>query len=351
MTDFLQKAIVSISDLGGTEDLPLFRRLMESINQGVLIVDLDQKIIYANANFCELVGYEAEELTGEYAPKALLGVDWSEIMNARIEDRKNRKSESYQILVNHKNGSQKWMQVNAAPIIDTNDKVVGSIGLHADVTEKIEQDKALKKALQEKELLLQETHHRVKNNLQIISSLMNLQSTMLSEESDIETAFAKCRSRINAMASLHEIVYKSGESGKINFREYCGSLIQQIRQVLAVKEQNITINADIELRLLSVDDALSCGMYINELISNSVEHAFSETGGTINLRVSKKTNQTVIEISDNGKGLPADFDIETTNSLGMQLVSSFAEKLNGILEINGDDGSRFSLSFEPKSEN
>ena len=351
MSDFLQKAIVSISDLTGSDKLPLFKRLMESINQGVLIVDLDEKIIFVNSEFCEMSGYDLEEVVGEYAPKILLGVEWSDKMNAKLEDRKQRKSETYQIEIIRKDGTPRWMNISASPILDANDQVVGAIGMHTDITEKIEHEKALKKALQEKELLLQETHHRVKNNLQVISSLMNLQSAMISEETDIEGAFAKCRSRINAMATLHEIVYKYGESGKINFLEYCETLIQQIRQILAVQEQNVQITTNIAPTFLSVDDALSCGMYINELMSNSVEHAFDGNGGEISLVVTNRNDKISIVISDNGQGLPDKFNIEESKTLGMQLITSFAEKLNAELIIDGDNGSTFKLSFESKTDN
>jgi len=336
---------MSLSDLTRTEELPLFMRLMDMMHDGVMIVDLEEIVVYVNDRFCEITGFEREELIGNVATEILLGQEVMPIMRGKVKERSQRISENYEIKITHKDGKKIWLRVSGSPILDVDNNVVGSIGLHTDISDKKLKDQQLKSALNEKELLLQETHHRVKNNLQVISSLMSLQLKKVETREDAMEAFMTCQKRIHAMSVIHDIVYDFGESGKINFKKYCEKLVNHLSHALGTSEQNVVIEKCLEVEYMDVDDALTCGLLINELLANSIEHAFTELGGTIKLSIVNREDKIRFGFEDNGKGLPANFDINKGESLGLQLIQSFVERLDGRLEIESLNGFKLGVIF------
>lgn len=341
---------MSLSDLTRTEELPLFMRLMDLMHDGVMVVDLKEVVVYVNDRFCDITGFNREELIGNIATEILLGQEVMPIMKEKVKERSQRISENYEIKITHKEGNGIWLRVSGSPILDVDNNVVGSIGLHTDITDKKLKDQQLKRALNEKELLLQETHHRVKNNLQVISSLMSLQLKKVETREDAMEAFVTCQKRIYAMSVIHDIVYDFGESGKINFKKYCEKLINHLCNALGTSEYNVIIEKSLEVDCMDVDDALTCGLLINELLANSIEHAFTEHGGVIKLSIVNKEDMIRFVFEDNGKGLPANFDINKGESLGLQLIKSFVERLDGQLEIQSCNGFKIGVTFPNAAE-
>lgn len=206
-------------------------------------------------------------------------------------------------------------------------------------------EQELLSSLQEKTMLLQEVHHRVKNNLQIISSLLNLQSQYFEDEKSL-AKFNDMRNRIKAIAMVHERLYKSDDVQHANFTEYIGSIVSLLQETYG-KDIQINLNTDKVLESkVPIERAIPCGLIINEIVTNSMKHAFPDTNigsPTININLELDKKRTRMTISDNGKGLPKDFDINNTDSLGLDLVCSLVDQLEGNVEVLSKDGTTFVL--------
>lgn len=206
--------------------------------------------------------------------------------------------------------------------------------------------------LREKEVLLKEVHHRVKNNLQIISSLLNLQASSRKNEK-FQSVLKDSENRIRSMALIHEKLYRSENLSRIDFTEYINSLITHLIQSFAVNNDMIEFKVDLDEIRLELDTAISCGLLINELVSNSIMHALPQGNrGEISIILRKNGNREfTMKIGDNGVGLPPDFEIDTAETLGLQLVASLVDQLRGRMEIMRTDGCTFviAIPFEKNS--
>ncbi len=200
-------------------------------------------------------------------------------------------------------------------------------------------------SLKEKEVLLKEIHHRVKNNLQIISSLLSLQMDAATNTQSANF-FADNTRRIRSMALVHETLYQSKNISEVNFADYLHSLIRFIKDSHK-NDKAIRLLLDVSAHNLKIDTAIPCGLIVNELITNSYKHAFTgQMEGEIRLKFSKEKNRNCkITISDNGIGLPKKFSVEKSASLGLQLVTLLTEQLDGTLSIKNKTGASFTITF------
>lgn len=204
----------------------------------------------------------------------------------------------------------------------------------------------INKSLIEKDLLVKEVHHRVKNNLQIISSLLKLQASKTSNK-EIIKSLSEAQDRINSMAVLHQLLYRNNEMTKIWLNEYLLSLLQQISAGFSDSNNSIFIKTDIIELELDLDTAIPLGLITNELISNSFKHAFNEEGGIINVELKKLVKNTYcLKVSDNGTGLTSDFDLNSVDSLGLDIVSILCEQINAELKIYNANGANFEIVFK-----
>jgi two-component sensor histidine kinase len=207
-------------------------------------------------------------------------------------------------------------------------------------------------SLHEKEVLLKEIHHRVKNNLQVISSLLKLQSEKIKEPDLLET-FMESQNRIRAMALVHEKIYQSKTLSKIDFTEYIHSFMTYMDSSYNLNPEKIRmhIHADDQSHYFKIDTAIPCGLILNELISNSYKYAFpGELKGNIHLsfgidKESKTDYHYFIEISDDGIGIPLTIDIKKTDSLGLQLIEMLTAQLGGTLNLDRSKGTKFTIHF------
>ena len=197
----------------------------------------------------------------------------------------------------------------------------------------------LKTSLEEKELLLKEVHHRVKNNLQVISSILSLQSQYIKEPQILST-LEDTQNRIASMALIHEKLYESTNLRQIHFADYLKSLSQNLFSSYNINPHLIKLKLEVVNITLDLDTAIPCGLLINELISNALKHAFpEEQEGQISITFSVMVKeQLCIEVRDNGIGLPADFDLEQTSSLGLRLIRALTRQIRGLLEIESNPG-------------
>gem|GEM_PF-2691846 len=208
-------------------------------------------------------------------------------------------------------------------------------------------NKKLNISLKEREILIREVHHRVKNNLQIISSLLNLQHEKTDEVSAKEILKVS-QSRIEAMSMIHENLYKSEKLSEIDFRDYIQNLCNYIETSFNLKGKGITLQVDVESVQIGIDQLVPCGLIINELLTNSIKHAFSnQLNKLINVNCFTKNQLLCIKISDNGSGLPKGFDIKQSKSLGIRLASGLALQLKSKLYIESEKGTQAYFEFYP----
>jgi PAS domain S-box-containing protein len=219
-------------------------------------------------------------------------------------------------------------------------------GIMFDITTHKLAEEQIKTSLQEKEVLLKEIHHRVKNNLQVISSLLNLQSNYIQDPQTLKI-FQDSQNRVRSMALIHEKLYRSENLAQIDFGDYIQELTAFLFRAQNAHEQGITLNLHTDRTLLNIEKAVPCGLIVNELISNTLKHAFPNgRGGQIRIEFhTNGHNQLNLVVADDGIGFPADLDFQATESLGMQLVNTLTDQLDGIISLERQPGTKFSIRF------
>ncbi|MBI5459877.1 sensor histidine kinase [Methanobacterium sp.] len=204
----------------------------------------------------------------------------------------------------------------------------------------------LTKLNQQKEMLIKEVHHRVKNNLMIISSLLNLQSNYLKDEESKEI-FKESQNRAKSMALIHERLYRSIDLKNIDFKEYITTLANDLYRTYVKDPSRVSLQMIIEDVNIDINSAIPLGLILNELITNSMKHAFPDgRKGTVSISFEEKDDEFILKVSDDGIGFPSDLDYTKTNSLGMQLVTSLTSQINGKIELDRDHGTKFTLTFK-----
>lgn len=220
------------------------------------------------------------------------------------------------------------------------------IVLARNVTDSMEYETMLVESLREKEILLKEVHHRVKNNLQVINSILNLQSSYVSDTKTLEI-INESQNRIRSMSYIHESLYQTKDFSSINFSEYISNLVQNLVHSYQVFENKIDLKLEIEPVKLALDQAIPCGLILNELVSNALKYAYPDNKhGQIVIAVSEVNKTVNIGVEDFGVGLPADFSIETIDSLGLSLVHTLVDQLDGQLTYKTLGGTKFLITFE-----
>ncbi len=241
-----------------------------------------------------------------------------------------------------KQGESRDVYVIAQAMILSDRPVVHTIW--HDITERKKAEELILSSLKEKEVLLKEIHHRVKNNLQVINSLLNLQAKNIAD-TKIRAIFEDARNRVNSMALIHQKLYQSEDLSHINFNEYLGSLVAGIADTY--KRRDVVVSVDREPITLDVNVGIPCGLIVNELVSNCLKYAFPEgRPGTITVGISKDgKGSNVLTVADNGIGFPDAVDFRTTSSLGLQLVNVLTRQIQGTIELSRTEGTAFRITF------
>jgi two-component sensor histidine kinase len=242
-------------------------------------------------------------------------------------------------------GEIRWVRDRAFPIANVSGVVYRIAGVIDDVTERKQALEQIKTSLHEKEVLLKEIHHRVKNNMQVITSLLSLQSKTIGDKQAF-AVFQESQNRVKSMALIHETLYQSKDLSRINFAEYLKKLVAHVSRSYRLRPDAVKIHVNVDDVSLPIDTAVPCGLIINELASNSLKYAFpAETKGEINITFGRANAQYVLCVSDTGVGLPADFDPERGTSLGMKLVRMLTNQLCGELQCRNGVGTTFEITF------
>ncbi len=215
-----------------------------------------------------------------------------------------------------------------------------------DITDRKNAEEKLKSSLREKELLLSEIHHRVKNNLQIISSLLRLQSRSISDP-DYRRIFMESQDRVQSMALMHEGLCESRDLGDVDFRGYVNKLVNNLFLSYGIDKSRVGFRSEIASVSIGIDSAVPCGLIINELVSNSLKHAFPGHGtGEIGMALkSKAAEYFELVVWDNGIGIGKDFNLEKTRTLGLRLVTTLVRQLRGKITLDDGPGTRLVISF------
>ena len=321
-------------------------RMLDAVGQGVIATDLNNKIVYWNQAASTMFGWHPDEVLGrdivELAVPRIEQHQAAEIMAALARGERW----SGEFPVRCKNGNVLNVLATNAPVFDKQGKFIGVIGVSADITERKEAEERIKASLQEKEVLLKEIHHRVKNNLQVISSLINLQANSL-DDPTLSAPFQDVRDRIRSMALVHEKLYQSESLAGVDFAEYTSSLLDYLWRAHDSSLSRVRLNRELQSVSISVETAVPCGLILNELVSNALKHAFQgRTEGEVTVTLRQALNGLIcLRVSDNGTGLPPGLDWWQAPTLGLRLVKMLAGQLNGSLGVKSGEGTEFQLTF------
>ena len=216
-----------------------------------------------------------------------------------------------------------------------------------DITERKEHERQLEESIKEKEVLLKEVHHRVKNNMQVISSILNLQSSYIDDETAL-SILRESQDRIKSMSFVHESLYQSNTLSEVNFSEYIRNIAGNLFHSYGRPEGGISMQYELEEVFLNLDTSIPCGLIINEVVSNCLKYAFAgKEKGVIRIEFSKLSDGKLkLIIGDDGIGLPSNFDIENAETLGLQLVTTLVTQVSGELDIKTNKGTQFSIVFK-----
>ncbi|WP_181357565.1 PAS domain-containing sensor histidine kinase [Stenomitos frigidus] len=350
-------AVVGV--LGTYEDITKRRQAEKSLRLTQFSIDRatdpmwwvkpDGSIYYVNDAACRDLGDNRESIIGkqvsDFSPD-LTAAEWDAYW-LRI---KAEGSSTFETLLQAKDGSIFPIEVTAN-YIKLNDQEY-QCSFVRNITDRKQTEDQLRSSLKEKEVLLKEVHHRVKNNLQMVYSLLNLQANAISDP-NILAPFRDSQHRIKAMALLHEKLYQSESLAKIDFSDYVHNLVTDLLHSYSAKPAKISLKLEIAERELAVDVVIPCGFMINELVTNALKYAFpgDRTGEIQICFFSLANNQCLLVIADNGIGMPTSIawshtnSLPALNSLGLQLVHAFAHQLRGTLTLDRTHGSRFELLF------
>lgn len=311
-----------------------------------IAVTIDKKIVFANKSSLKLLGAKnTEEIMGKNI------IDF--IHPNFIEIAKKRHYEVYikrnpQDFIEEKiitlDGITKDIEVGDVPIMYDNQPAVQLVV--RDITERKKLENSLKKSLKEKDLMMKEIHHRVKNNLMVIQSLLQLQSRYIKDK-DALNIFRESQNRAKSMALIHQRLYQSDDLKRIDFGEYARSLSIDLFRSNANSPELINLDIDVEKVMLDVNTAIPLGLILNELVTNSLKHAFPDgKSGKISVKFHPDGSKFNLTVSDNGAGIPENLDDEKSDSLGLRLVNSLCEQIGADLNINNKNGTTFEIKFE-----
>jgi two-component sensor histidine kinase len=266
----------------------------------------------------------------------------------KISINKKYREESIEIKQELPSGKVKWLKEISEKIYNQTGELIRIDGISLDLTEINLCQEKVNKIIQEKDILIKELHHRVKNNLQVISSILNLQSSYVSDPSTLDI-LQESQNRIKSMSFIHETLYRTTDFSSINFSEYIKSLSHNLIQSYTLQNCKVDFVADIDTIEMSIDQSIPCGLIVNELVSNALKYAFKDRKkGKLMIELKENGKQVSLRVSDDGVGLPENFKFEKNDSLGVQLVYSLTEQLDGTIEVNSEKGTSFLITFEKR---
>lgn len=325
-----------------------YRTVAETATDGILTVDSENKIMFCNPAVEKIFGYKSKELAGSLLETIIPENVWEDFQKQIIKNLKAGKIKTRTVEVEGRNKKKEKVPLEISfGVFNEKNKFNYSLIIR-DITDRKSDQEKIKSSLKEKEVLLKEIHHRVKNNLQIISSLLNLQSASLSDPKGRDI-LRESRNRVMAMAMIHEKLYQDKDLSKLSFDNYLKQLIDFLVSAYKNDGNKITVKYNVESIHLSLDISISLGLIVNELVSNSLKHAFKlKKNGLLEVTLARSKKEIILEIKDDGNGFPPEIDFKNTESLGMQLVSNLVKQHEGKIKLIEIDGCCFEIKIPVK---
>ena len=322
-----------------------FQQLFENSPDAIAILDKYDRIIKVNKGFEILFGICAADSPGKNINEIILpdnsleeAVEISEILaNGQTTHRETLRKKA--------DGTKVEVSILAYPV-SLGDQKSGAFHIYSDISKRKRSEEHIMASLLEKEMLLKEIHHRVKNNLQVISSLLYVQSKFIKDPHTVNI-FLECQNQVKSIALIHEKLYHTSNLSRIDFDIYLKTLIPHLFKTFGVKPDRVSLRIKANNIFLSADTAIPCGLIINELVTNSLKYAFpAYRKGIINIElIYHNDNKMTLIVKDNGIGLPKTIDINSTETLGLQLVTTLVKQLDGMVEVNSEGGTEFKITF------
>jgi PAS domain S-box-containing protein len=322
-----------------------FGQVFNAAPDGLVVVDSSGRMLLVNAQLAEMFGYEEAELIGreveELMPEARRVPHRARREQFETTPKRCVMASGHDLLGRRQNGTEFPIEVSLSPLRTANELLV--IASVRDISERKRASDKLQSLLESKKLLLKELHHRTKNNMQVMSSLLSLRKHTITEPT-AAAAFAKTQDQLRAMALVHDLLGHQDAHSRVDLREYCTRLIDEIRLSHSIDPAAIRFHVRLDRAEMSFDTGIRVGLILNELIANSLKHAFPTGTGDITVELTR-SGETAIEltVADNGTGLPDDLAVRRQHAIGLQLVSGLVHQLGGTLEFSGTDGTTFTI--------
>lgn len=326
-------------------------KAIETTSEMVVVTDAPDKIgneqiIFVNKAFEHVTQYTREEVMGKslsflQGPKTDPQV--IEELIQKLSDNKRFEGETFNY---KKDGTPYRVRWSIDPIYNEEGEITHYVSVQRDLTEDWEREQQMKEMIEERETLIKETHHRIKNNLATITGLLELQ-IMKTKSQEVTDVLSESMNRVQSIASIHEKLYQTDGLASIKLESYIYDLVDQLSKSMENLGGDSNISFDLNLAPISLNtnQAVPLGLILNELITNANKHAFDEDGGTISISCSKENNQVHVAVSDNGKGLPDDLDLQNTKSLGLKLVETLSNQLDAEYTLRSNNGLHFEMKF------
>jgi PAS domain S-box-containing protein len=338
------------------EDITVHKLIQDQIRlQAILLENITDAVISVNHNFVikswnsgaeKMYGWKANEVVGKNLKDFLKTQFINDSLSGVLKYINKHNTWLGEVLQTTKNGKKISVLDSTSTLRDERGAISGYVSVNRDITERKQHEEKLKTSLKEKEILLKEIHHRVKNNLQVISSLLKMQSAYIKDPLALEY-FKISSQRVKSMALIHEQLYRSVDLSKIDFENYIKKLSTHLYQTYGVSSSKVRFIVKVNDIMLEIDTAIPCGLLVNELISNSLKHGFPENKtGKIEVEMERTANKYVLKVSDTGNGFPENIDFQNTETLGMQLVNTLVEQIEGTIELKNDSGTEFTITFK-----
>jgi PAS domain S-box-containing protein len=322
-----------------------FQAILDHTTAVIYLMDPESRFLLINRQFEQLFQVTNAQVVGQPV-EAVFSEEIAAAFRAN-----NRQAlaagaaQEFEELVPHDDGLHTYISIKV-PLYDSTGTAYALCGISTDITDRKGAEEALKAALQEKEVLLKEVYHRIKNNLQVISSLLDLQADSVADP-QVRALFEDSQQRLQAVALIHESLYQAGNVTRIQAADYIHELSTRVFQAYTPPGDRITLTVQADPVWIGMQSAIPCGLIVNELLSNSLKYAFpNDQAGeiTVGLRVAPE-GSIILTVCDTGVGFPADVDFRHTDSLGLQLVCLLTEQLNGTIELDRAAGTQWTLTF------
>ena len=319
-----------------------FRIVFETTQDIIFIKNTKLQYVYVNPSMEKFYGKPRLDFYGKINEEIFENKPLEQILD---DDLKTLNGEMVHSEYNiHLNDVISTLDILKVPLKDETSKIIGICGIARDITDRKKADEKIRASLKEKEVMVQEIHHRVKNNMQVITSLLKLQSSYIRDKQALEL-FKDSMNRVRSMALVHEKLYSSEDLASIKFANYIQNLGSSLLGFY--RAHNVKLDIKIKEILFPVNTAIPCGLIANELISNSLKYAFPDSAkGVISISMIQKTDDYEFIISDNGIRLPAELDIKNSETFGLQLVLTLVEQLHGTIRIDNAKGAAFIINFK-----